>query len=38
MSVHLPVMLNEVIKALSPGPHQTYIDATFGAGGYTRGI
>lgn len=38
MSLHHPVMLNEVLKALSPRPAQTYIDATFGAGGYTRGI
>lgn len=38
MPLHHPVMLNEVLKALSPRPAQTYIDATFGAGGYTRGI
>ena len=38
MSPHLSVMRNEVIEALKPAVHQTYIDATFGAGGYTRGI
>lgn len=38
MSLHHPVMLNEVLSALSPRPAQTYLDATFGAGGYTRGI
>lgn len=38
MSIHQPVMLNEVLEALDPRAHQTYIDATFGAGGYSRGI
>lgn len=35
---HAPVLLAEVIEALSPGPGDIVIDATFGAGGYTRAI
>ena len=35
---HAPVLLAEVIEALSPGPSDVVIDATFGAGGYTRAI
>jgi 16S rRNA (cytosine1402-N4)-methyltransferase len=35
---HIPVMLNEVLAALSPQPGETYVDGTFGAGGYTRAI
>ena len=35
---HIPVMLNEVIAALSPKPNEIYVDGTLGAGGYTRGI
>ena len=35
---HAPVLLKEVIEALAPGPGQTVVDGTFGAGGYTRGI
>lgn len=37
-SRHIPVLLSEVIESLAPKPNQTYIDATFGAGGYTRAI
>lgn len=33
---HIPVMLPEVLRASSPENGQTVIDATFGAGGYTR--
>ncbi len=36
--MHNPVMLNEVVKLLSPRSHETYIDATFGEGGYSRAI
>lgn len=32
---HTPVMVNEVLDALSPRDGATYIDATFGAGGYS---
>jgi 16S rRNA (cytosine1402-N4)-methyltransferase len=35
---HAPVLLDEVIEALSPKPGDVVIDATFGAGGYTRAI
>lgn len=37
-SPHAPVLLAEVIKALDPKPGDVVIDATFGAGGYTRAI
>ena len=33
---HIPVLLDEVIAALAPEPGAVIIDATFGAGGYTR--
>lgn len=35
---HIPVMLPDVLDALSPKAGETYIDGTFGAGGYTRAI
>jgi len=37
-SPHAPVLLAEVIDALSPQPGEVMVDATFGAGGYTRAI
>nr|WP_303683277.1 16S rRNA (cytosine(1402)-N(4))-methyltransferase RsmH [Brevundimonas naejangsanensis] len=37
-SPHAPVLLAEVIAALDPKPGDVIIDATFGAGGYTRAI
>ena len=33
---HVPVLLEEVIAALAPQPGDVVVDATFGAGGYTR--
>ncbi len=36
--MHNPVMLREVLDTLAPQPQETYIDATFGAGGYSRAI
>lgn len=33
---HAPVMCSEVIAALQPSDGETYVDATFGGGGYTR--
>lgn len=35
---HIPVMLDEVIEHLSPKDNETYIDCTFGAGGYSKKI
>ncbi len=35
---HIPVLLDEVIDALAPAPGAVIVDATFGAGGYTRRI
>lgn len=33
---HIPVLLEEVIAALAPQAGEVIVDATFGAGGYTR--
>ena len=38
MSGHLPVMLREVIEALSPRDGAQYVDGTFGGGGYSSAI
>lgn len=35
---HVPVLLEEVVAALDPRPGDVVIDATFGAGGYTRAL
>lgn len=35
---HIPVLLNEVLEYLNPGPGQNFIDATLGGGGYTKAI
>ncbi len=34
----MPVLLNEVIDALAIAPGAVHVDATFGAGGYTRAM
>lgn len=35
---HEPVLLDEVIAALEIAPDEIHVDATFGAGGYTRAM
>lgn len=35
---HIPVLLDEVLTALDPQPGDLIVDATFGAGGYTRAL
>ena len=35
---HIPVLLDEVINALSLSKNEVYVDATFGLGGYTKAI
>ena len=35
---HIPVLIDEVINALSVRDNEFYIDATFGLGGYTKAI
>ena len=35
---HAPVMLAEVLEALEPAPGKLVVDATFGAGGYSRAL
>jgi len=35
---HIPVLLDEVVAALAPASGAVIVDATFGAGGYTRAL
>ena len=35
---HIPVLLDEVVAALAPQPGDVVVDATFGAGGYSRAL
>jgi 16S rRNA (cytosine1402-N4)-methyltransferase len=35
---HLSVLLDEVVEAMAPAPGRQLVDATFGAGGYTRAL
>ena len=37
-SKHYPVLLNEIISIISPQHGGTFIDCTFGQGGYTKKI
>ncbi len=36
--MHKPVLLNEVLQYLEPKDGEVYVDATFGAGGYSKEI
>lgn len=38
MNKHIPVLLNEVVGALTPSDGKVYFDGTFGGGGYSRAI
>ena len=35
---HIPVLLAEVVAALAPRDGETFVDGTFGAGGYSRAL
>jgi 16S rRNA (cytosine1402-N4)-methyltransferase len=35
---HEPVLAAELVSLLAPGPGQTAVDCTFGAGGHSRGV
>ena len=35
---HVSVLRDEVVEALAPAPGKLIVDATFGAGGYSRAI
>ena len=37
-AVHIPVMLDEVLRVLQPRDGALYVDGTFGAGGYTGAL
>ncbi|WP_428486646.1 16S rRNA (cytosine(1402)-N(4))-methyltransferase RsmH [Rhodopila sp.] len=38
MSGHVPVMLDQVVASLAPRDGGTYLDATFGGGGYANAV
>ena len=38
MTIHVPVLINEVLTYLAPKDGEIYVDATFGGGGYTQHI
>jgi len=38
LDFHKPVLINEVLQHLAPKSGEVYLDATFGAGGYTTAI
>jgi len=36
--MHVPVLLQEVLKYLAPKPNEDFVDGTLGTGGYTKAI
>ena len=38
MTVHIPVLVDEVLAALDPKPGEIFVDGTLGGGGHTRAI
>ena len=38
VAAHVPVLLDEVVAALSPAPGEHHVDGTFGAGGYAKAL
>ncbi len=36
--IHIPVLLNEVLKYLDPKPNENFLDCTIGEGGHARAI
>jgi 16S rRNA (cytosine1402-N4)-methyltransferase len=37
-AAHVPVLLDEVLQAMQPAAGETYVDLTFGAGGYSTAL
>ena len=37
-TIHVPVLLEEVIEQLRPGPEGVFVDGTLGGGGHTRAL
>ena len=37
-ALHIPVLLSEVVAGIAPKDDGIYVDATFGAGGYSSAV
>ena len=37
-TLHAPVLLSQVLRALNPKSQEIYVDGTFGIGGYSKAI